>query len=292
MHPTSKVILLQIGIRKHCIFFFFFFFFCTTSSQALSSKYFQVGQNLNTSSQVTNVPRPSQPVAASGSLLSRNRQQSVNQSSSVSSGSNKLNEVKPSESKDKLISRRGSKDSWSVESVSPAPILPPKGNVRRRSDWKAAPKQSVQEDKLPWEGKKRQLGSIRESPVADLHRTSRETVQTKGTVQSKSSVLSKGTTVQSRGTVQTKKTQDLVDLDTILSEFDYVSSKKENDHGSSKKERSSTKETREFDYGSSKKETREFNYGSSKKETREFDHGSSKKETREFNYGSSKKETR
>lgn len=169
-------------------------------SQALTSKYFQVGQNLNTSSQPTSIPRASQPVA--GGMLSRSRPSVTNinhkfSSTSIGSGSSKYTDARPSESKEVLVPRKGSKESWSLESVSPAPNMAPVVNAKKRSGHR----QSVQEDRMPWEGKTRQLGSIRESPVE--------------------------THVRPRDGVQSRRAQDLADLDSILSEFDNASLKKD-----------------------------------------------------------------
>lgn len=182
-----------------------------TATQALASKYFQVGQNLNTSAQSTAISRPSQPVA----LLPRNRQ-GINHkisATSLSSSSKYTDAVqsRPSDSKENLVHAKDSKDSWSLESVSPLPM-----SSKRKSEWRFPPKHSVQEDKMPpvpWEGRKRQLGAIQESPVAV-------------------EAQSRGKSKVNSDAVQTKRSQDLAELDSILSEFDSNPSipKKEASH--------------------------------------------------------------
>lgn len=183
---------------------------CPMHLQALSSKYFQVGQNLNIPQPIT-IPRPSQPVAPPSQSVApplRNRPSITNlnhkfSSTSVTSTSSKYTDARQADSKEALVQKRESKDSWSLESVSPAPGMP-SPVARKRSDWKA-PKPSLQEDKVPWEGQKRQLGSIRESPVEPATHGRRSRVNP---------------------VVPTKRAQDLADLDSILSEFDNTSLKK------------------------------------------------------------------
>lgn len=158
-----------------------------------------MGQNLNTSAQSTAISRPSQPVA----LLPRNRQ-GINHkisATSLSSSSKYTDAVqsRPSDSKENLVHAKDSKDSWSLESVSPLPM-----SSKRKSEWRFPPKHSVQEDKMPpvpWEGRKRQLGAIQESPVAV-------------------EAQSRGKSKVNSDAVQTKRSQDLAELDSILSEFD------------------------------------------------------------------------
>lgn len=180
--------------------------------QALSSKYFQVGQNLNTSSQPattarasqpTTIAHPSQPVAPP--LRSRPSVTNINHKfsgTSLGSGNSKYVDTRQPDSKEVLIQKKESKDNWSVESVSPAPNMAAAPSLKKRSDWKA-PRHSLHDDRMPWEGQKSTLGSIRESP-GEIHPGGRKSEA-----------------------VTSKRTQDLADLDSILSEFDNTSVKKE-----------------------------------------------------------------
>ena len=164
-----------------------------------------MGQNLNTSSQPTTIPRPSQPVAQYQALNKSNLFNNLNSQkhSTVPVGSDagamgKFNHPL-TDSRDKLIQTE-SKDAMSLGSGSSL-----HGSVKRKVE-RQYPKYSQQEDKWSWGSLKGQHAAANREP------TSPPEVKNKffGT-----------------STHTTSKKKEVFDLDSLLSEMDTTASKGE-----------------------------------------------------------------
>jgi hypothetical protein len=125
-----------------------------------------------------------------------------------------------------------------VESVSP--YVAPASNVKKRSDWiSKAPKQSIQESRAPKQSIQESRApkqSIQESraPKQSIQesRAPKQSIQEDWVpreARKRNTAHEKPVEAQarSRDTAQAKRTQDLADLDSILSEFDNAPLKKD-----------------------------------------------------------------